>query len=212
MEKTINLKEGLTRLGLALDDSILEKELWFLDEMIRWSARINLTSIRTWHEGIEKHLLDSLVLQPHCQAKRLLDVGSGAGLPGIPLAIATPEIQITSVESVGKKISFQKHIRRTLQLSHFSPVNCRIEDLPREDQYPLITARAFASMTKIVEMTLPLLEPGGRLILLRGKEGELADPQLIAELQKYKLEAEVLRNYALPFSGAQRQIIQIARS
>ncbi len=214
MEKRISrLKEGLAAFGIELDAQTLHRELQFLDELLRWSARINLTAIRNPQEGLEKHLLDSLALYHDCSADSLLDVGSGAGLPAIPLAIARPDIQVVSVESVGKKVRFQKHIRRTFGLENLSPLNCRVEELPRESRkYPLITARAFATISKIIELVSPLMTADGKLLLLRGREGEVGQSAAVTALNHYGLQVRRTAIYRLPFSGAQRQILEIERA
>jgi len=212
MEKrTVKLKTGLARFDIYLDEEILGRQLDFLGEMIRWSTRINLTAIRNLDEGIEKHLLDSLILLSHCRERLLLDIGSGAGLPAIPLAIADPGLQVISVESVGKKVNFQKHIRRSFGLNNLTPLNCRVEDLPPERSYPMITARAFAPVEKILELVQPLLAVGGELLLLRGSRDEVSLDSTEVGLRKYGFRLNKQQAYRLPFSGSQRQILQISR-
>lgn len=206
------LSGGLRTLGIELEETMLQREIGFLDELLRWSTRVNLTAIRNRQEAIEKHLIDSLMLLTCPLTGPLLDLGSGAGLPAIPLAIARPELQVVSVESVGKKVNFQKHIRRLYGLANLTSLNCRIENLPQERRYPLITARAFAPLETIVELAVPLLQPGGRLLLLRGRENERT-ATLDTELrEKFRLRFGQTRTYCLPYSGAQRQILQIEPS
>lgn len=212
MEKrTEKLKNGLAIVGITLDEAVLQRQLDFLDEMIRWSSRINLTAIRSLDEGVEKHLLDSLILLNYCHGRSLLDIGTGAGLPAIPLAIADPLLQVVSVESVGKKINFQKHIRRSLGLKNLTPLNCRVEDLPPERNFPVITARAFAPLDKILELVDPLLSEGGELLLLRGAREEIALQQTEIAMRRYAYKLNAQYAYRLPFSGSQRQILQITR-
>lgn len=213
MEKRIaRLIDGLAAFDIVLSEQVLRQQLTFLDELVRWSARINLTAISDPVEGIEKHLLDSLVLLSHCSAEELLDVGSGAGLPAIPLAIAQPELQVVTVESVGKKVSFQKHIRRLLGLENLTPINSRVEALPQARKYPLITARAFAPVAVIIDLVFPLMEEGGSLLLLRGRKDETGLLQTDEALLRYDLQITKKHSYQLPFSGAQRQLLQISRN
>jgi 16S rRNA (guanine527-N7)-methyltransferase len=212
MEKrTDKLRTGLAAFDIFLNEEVLLRQLDFLDEMIRWSARINLTAIRNLEEGVEKHLLDSLVLLPYCQGNSLLDIGTGAGLPSIPLAIADSDLQVVSVESVGKKINFQKHIRRSLGLKNLTPLNCRVEELPCDRKFPLITARAFASIDKILELVQPLLTDEGELLLLRGAREEISLGQTEIAMQKHGFLLGEQHSYSLPFSGSQRQILRISR-
>ena len=213
MEKrTAKLKAGLAAFDICLAESVLQRQLEFLDEMIRWSKRINLTAIRDQDEGIEKHLLDSLILLRYCHGTSLLDVVTGAGLPSIPLAIADSDLQVVSVESVGKKINFQKHIRRSFGLKNLTPLNCRVEDLSQDRSFPLITARAFAPIDKILELVQPLLSEEGELLLLRGARDELSLDQTESALLKYSFQVKEQHSYSLPFSGSQRQILQIKRN
>lgn len=213
MEKRIEqLIDGLAAFGIVLSEQVLRQQLTFLDELVRWSARINLTAISDPVEGIEKHLLDSLVLLSYCSVGELLDVGSGAGLPAIPLAIAQPELQVVTVESVGKKVSFQKHIRRLLGLENLTPINSRVEALPLTKKYPIITARAFAPIAMIIDLVFPLMGEGGSLLLLRGRKDETGLLQTDEALLKYDLQITKRYSYQLPFSGAQRQLLQISRN
>lgn len=213
MEKnTEQLKKGLAAFDISLNETILRRQVDFLNEMIRWSARINLTAIRNLDEGIEKHLVDSLILLNYCRGGSLLDIGSGAGLPAIPLAIAVPGMQVVSVESVGKKINFQKHIRRRLDLENLTPINGRIEDLPPNRSFPVITARAFAPLGKILALVEPLLGAGGELLLLRGAKDEVSLEQTESAMRKYAFKLDAHHSYNLPFSGSQRQILRITRN
>lgn len=213
MEKrTEKLKSGLAKFNISLDQAVLRRQVEFLDEMIRWSARINLTAIRDSDEGVEKHLIDSLILLSHCRGGSLLDIGTGAGLPSIPLALADPLLRIVSVESVGKKINFQKHIRRMFGLSNLTPVNCRVEDLPRDSSFPVITARAFAPIDKILMLVQPLLSSEGELLLLRGAMDEVPFSTTAEAMKRYGFCIKEQHSYLLPFSGAQRQILKISRS
>jgi len=213
MEKsTEQLIKGLESFGVMLDETVLLRQLEFLAELLRWSDRINLTAIRTQEEGIEKHLIDSLVLLPFLQENLLLDLGSGAGMPSIPLAIARPEISVVSVESTGRKANFQNHIRRKLALHNLTVVNARVESLPGGIRYPLITARAFAPLDKIFELVHPLLAPGGRLLLLRGSREEISLKQTTSALSRFDFRVSNKHSYRLPFSMAQRQILEISQN
>ncbi len=203
---------GLARLGLQLEKDTIATEEEFLAELLRWNARVNLTSIRGYDEAIEKHLLDSLLLLPHIvTAESLLDMGSGGGLPGIPVAIARPQLKIMSVDSVGKKINFQKHIKRTFGLANFSAQQSRIESLAdgvvKPEKFDLVVSRAFSSLDTFLEFAAPLLKVGGRAIAMKGPEGEceLADASVTVDRLGY-FDPEVIK-YKLPFSGAVRQFI-----
>lgn len=209
------LREGLERSGLALDSASCQKLEQFLTELLRWNRRINLTAITDPAEAMEKHLVDSLLLLPFLErAKSLLDMGSGAGFPGIPLQIACPGLEVLSVDSVGKKIGFQRHIKRLLGLGGFSPLQARLEglagELPQGKRFDLITARAFASLESIIVLAAPWLSSCGRILAMKGPEGEaeaLAAKKVIASAG---LRVEIVHKYHLPFSGAERQVIVLS--
>lgn len=207
---------GLSLLGQGLPEGIIEKEILFLDELLRWNQQINLTSIRNRNEAIEKHLLDSLLLLPHLKgAKRLLDIGSGGGLPGIPLAIAEPSLRVVSVDSVGKKINFQKHVKRLLKLNNLSVIQSRIENLlqinPAQEKYDLVVSRAFSSLDTFIHYADQWLKPGGRLLAMKGSEGSEELVAASEAINQYGFSDQVISTYALPFSHAERQLICLTR-
>ena len=207
---------GLGRLGVDIPEAIARQELLFLDELLRWNQRVNLTSIRNRDEAIEKHLLDSLALLPHVVAgDTLLDMGSGGGLPGIPLAIARPELIVTSVDSIGKKINFQKHIKRKLQLENLHPLQARLEDLDQvfapDRRFSRVVARAFSSLEQICCLALPWLAVEGRLLVMKGPEGQ---EELRAMGEGLAVAGFALENswqYRLPFSASERQLILLKK-
>lgn len=210
-----HLSEGLARVGLQLSEEVLSKEICFLEELLRWNQRINLTSIRNRNEAIEKHIIDSLLVLPHLDAaKQVVDMGSGGGLPGIPLAIAEPGINVVSIDSVGKKVNFQKHIKRLLQLDNFSAKQSRIEISAapgmEHEKHDLIISRAFTSLEAYFHFALPWLKPGGRVLAMKGPEGREELDKLGRTLQASIVEPLVI-DYVLPFSTAARQIIIIKK-
>ncbi len=208
---------GLDQLGIKLSNHAMNNEMEFLDELLRWNLRVNLTSIRNRNEAIEKHLLDSLVLLPQLgQAKQLLDIGSGGGLPGIPLAIASPALQVVSVDSVGKKINFQKHIKRRLQVDNLTVIQSRIEELLQmdtgQDKCDLVVSRAFSSLEVFIQSAVNWLNPGGRFVAMKGPEGrdELGAAQGVIE--QYGFTNPEIKDYRLPFSQAERQLVSLTKS
>ncbi|MCF6266399.1 MAG: 16S rRNA (guanine(527)-N(7))-methyltransferase RsmG [Desulfuromusa sp.] len=210
------LTEGLTRAKIELPEETLVRELRFLEELLRWNKRVNLTSVHDSNEAIEKHLIDSLLVMPCLgRIKSILDMGSGGGLPGIPLAIAEPEIKVDSIDSVGKKVHFQKHIKRLLQLDNFTVVQSRVEDLNSAGLggklYDLIICRAFTSLDTYIGFAAPWLKSGGRLLAMKGPEG--CDEIIVARetIQRLKLSNPLTIEYSLPFSAANRQIIVIKK-
>ncbi len=176
---------GAEALGSALTVEQVNSLFIFLAELKKWNTRINLTAIRGERDTVIKHVLDSL---SHVQGfipapgLRLLDMGSGAGLPAIPIKIAYPGISVTLVESAKKKASFLRHVIRTLQLGEAEVLDMRTEELPasRHRSYDVVTARAFADMEKALEAGALFLKPGGLVVLSRGPE-EAIDEKESAE-------------------------------
>lgn len=206
------LSELLTSCGLDVDAELIPLLERLVDELLRWNPRRNLTAITSRDEVLEKHLVDSLSLLPFArQASRLLDIGSGAGFPALPLKIVCPELEIVSVDAVGKKIDFQRHVARTLGLKGFTPRHARVEVLTEEHgRFDLITARALCSLADLVALAEPFLSPGGRLVAMKGPEGsrEFFDQE---ETLKADGWSAILHRLNLPLSGAERCLVELVR-
>jgi len=160
------LDAGLAALGLPA--TLAPPLLAYLALLDRWNRTYNLTAIRHPREMVSRHLLDSLAMHPYVQAGTLADLGTGAGLPGIPLAIAQPALQVTLVESNGKKARFMREALRTLGLDNARVAEARIEALDRPGAFDAITARALATLPLILELGGDLLAPGGTLLAMKG--------------------------------------------
>ncbi len=198
---------GSKELGIALSIDQVNAFFIYLAELRKWNRKINLTAITEERDTVIKHLLDSLsYLKAFAPVPglRLLDMGSGAGFPAIPLKIAAPDISITMVESVKKKASFLRHIVRTLPLEAVEIIDKRMEEL--QDTYlssfDIVTARAFAEMQEALGHGVPFLKPGGLMILSRGPEETIADQ----ELDKAGVKVEHRLELLLPHSDYRRAI------
>lgn len=212
-----SLTEGLERGGLVVGERSCRLLVRYLEELLRWNRRVNLTAVTDWRAAIEKHLIDSLHLLPLLgDAHRLLDMGSGAGLPGIPLQIARPDLEVVSVDSVGKKINFQRHIKRLLELKNFFPVQGRLEHLTdclsSAHRFDLITARAFSSLENIVRLSTFWLSPEGKILVMKGPEGEKEVEEARGELEGAGVVVADVHRYRLPVSDAERQVIVIVNN
>ena len=161
------LDSGLTALGLDAR-ALAPPLLTYLALLIRWNSTYNLTAIRDPREMVDKHLLDSLAMHAHATSGTLADLGSGAGLPGIPLAIANPALRVTLVESAGKKARFLREAVRVLGLENARVAESRAESLDEPGTYDFITARALATLRGIVEVGGHLLKSGGTLLAMKG--------------------------------------------
>ena len=163
------LRDGVAELGLSLPDAALDQLLGFATELLAWNKRINLTAITDPQQVVIQHLLDSLAVLPFVSASRILDVGSGGGLPGVVLAIARPEIRVFSIESRHKKVAFQRHAARQLGLSNFFADAQRIEQWQPEAPFDQVISRAFSSLGDFIRLAGRHLSAGGELLAMKGK-------------------------------------------
>lgn len=168
------LRDGLAALGLKLSSATQEKLLAYLALLKKWNRTYNLTAIRDEKEMLTHHLLDSLAVLAVVEESDLAgrcwaDVGSGAGLPGIPLAIARPDLEMTLVEAVDKKTAFQRQAKIELGLSNIEVAGRRVEDLP-DGGFDAVISRAFAELSDFVRLAGHLLHPAGRLYAMKGQE------------------------------------------
>ncbi len=204
---------SLAELGLEVAPEALASLERLADELQRWNRRRNLTAITGRDEIFEKHLLDSLTLLPLIKSScRLLDIGSGAGFPALPLKIARPDCEIVSVDAVGKKIDFQRHIARTFRLDGFTALHERIESLVDHSdfrqRFEIVTSRALCSLGTLQSMAEPFLVPGGRLLAMKGPGGDQEIDELGGSSQGQGWVVRVHR-LKLPLSGASRCLIEI---
>lgn len=163
--------QKLKQLTLPWNDTFAEVFDQFYLELVEFNAHTNLTRISSKDDVYIKHFLDSLSLMSAdipLANQRLLDIGSGAGFPGIPLAIMNPTLHVTSVESTGKKVDFQKQLIKRLNLTNVTPIHTRVEEFKNEDSFDIITSRAVARLPILVEFAYRLLKPGGIMIFLKG--------------------------------------------
>lgn len=137
-------------------------------ELAKWSRAYNLTAIRDPKEIVPRHLLDSLSILPLVHG-RVLDVGSGAGFPAVPLALANPELRVAALDSNGKKARFLRHVQRTLEIPNLEVIESRVEAYRPQETYDVITSRAFAALPEFIAITRHLLAPGGAWIAMKGK-------------------------------------------
>ena len=200
------LDAGLRELGL--DPALATPLLAYLTLLARWNQTYNLTAIRDPREMLTKHLLDSLAMHAHLDGiERLADLGTGPGLPGIPLAIARPNLQVTLVESNGKKARFLREAVRQLKLGNAIVAETRIEAFHPPARFDAITARALASLPLIIELGGHLLAPQGRLLAMKGVRPEDEIAALPAGWQL--LAVHPLR---VPGLAAIRHLVEVGRS
>ncbi|MBT3447705.1 MAG: 16S rRNA (guanine(527)-N(7))-methyltransferase RsmG [Candidatus Thioglobus sp.] len=162
------LIEGAKQMDIDLSQEQVSKLLKYLALIIKWNKTYNLSAIRHTEDGIKKHLLDSLSVVSYIQQTPLLDVGSGAGLPGIVISIMKPELSVTVLDTVGKKCRFMQFAKVQLGLNNLTVINQRVENFQPEQCFGQITSRAFAEVEKTLSLTQHLLCDNGHYLLMKG--------------------------------------------
>ena len=171
------LKNGALELGVELSPEVIEGFSAYLRELKAWGAKMNLTAITTDREIVIKHFLDSLTLCAFLKdggrgGLRLFDIGSGAGFPGIPVKLAMPEVEVTMMDSVTKKVHFMRHAIRALGLKGIDAIAARVEDRAGIEKYAgrfdVVSSRAFAGLSAFVTAALPYCRDNGRIIAMKG--------------------------------------------
>lgn len=163
------LTEGAAQLSIALDPAAAEKLLKLLDLLAEWNAKVNLTAIRDRGEMITKHLLDSLSVNAWVQGPVVIDVGTGAGFPGLPLAVLNPTLRFVLIDSTAKKLAFVRHAAEALGLSNVDVVHARAERYEPTQRAATVLTRAFGALPLIVEQAGNLCARAGRLLAMKGR-------------------------------------------
>lgn len=169
--------EGARELDIKLDATQAGRLLEYIQELARWGRAYNLTAIRDVEKMVPLHLLDSLTVVPHVRGSRVLDLGTGAGLPGIPLAVVRPDLQVCLLEASAKKCRFMRHVKTRLELSGVEVAQSRAENYRPTRGFDTVVSRAVGTLRLLMELSAHLCEPGGRLLAMKGQypEAELAD-------------------------------------
>jgi len=198
-----DLQKGLAKLGLDLDDACQSQLLAYLDLIAKWTQVYNLTAVRDAHEMLTHHLLDSLaVVQPLRRVLgemaalragsdartsfRLLDVGAGAGLPGVVIAITCPEVAVTCVDTVAKKAAFVQQVAASLTLHNLKGLHARVETLT--EPYDVVCSRAFASLKDFTTWSRTALAPHGIWLAMKGKHPDAELAELPKDVQVFHVE------------------------
>ncbi len=198
------LENGIAGLQLTLPDAAIAQLLQYLELLTKWNRAYNLTAVRDPAEMVSRHLLDSLAVMPYVHGDHCADVGSGAGLPGIPLAIALPQKQFTLIDSNGKKIRFIAQAIAELGLKNVRAVQCRIESLQPEHAYDVVLSRAFATLADMAQGCEHVLTAQGVMLAMKG----MYPQQELSELpERFKVDA--CHALKIPNEEGQRHLIEI---
>ncbi|MDY6947283.1 MAG: 16S rRNA (guanine(527)-N(7))-methyltransferase RsmG [Pseudomonadota bacterium] len=198
---------GAAQLGIELSERQAGQLIVLLDQLDDWNERMNLTAIRERSAQITKHLLDSLSVQPFLQGERVLDVGTGAGFPGLPLAIVNPSLQFTLLDSTAKKLKFIEHAAALLELPNVQTVHTRAENFRPAQRFDIVVSRAVGPVEQFVKWAGHLVVGGGRLLAMKGR-----DPAAeVAKLPSgWKLAA--VHRLNVPALDEERHVVEICRS
>lgn len=192
------LNRLLDNAGITLPENQRQQLVGYVELLDKWNKAYNLTSVRNPDDMLVRHILDSIVVEPHLQGSRFIDVGTGPGLPGIPLAIVKPDAHFTLLDSLGKRVRFLRQVQHELGLENVTPVQSRVEEFPAEPPFDGVISRAFASLTDMVSWCHHLPGEEGKFYALKGlrPDDEISDlpdafsVEEVVRLQVPKLEGE----------------------
>lgn len=203
------LESGLTTLGVTLPPGGRDALLAWADELLKWNPKVSLTAITRPDEVVDKHLLDSLTVLPEVRgATHLLDLGAGAGLPGIPLAVALPDLRVTLVDAVAKKVAFLKSAAVKAQVApRVKALHARAEGQPQTEGIPLadcVISRAFMDVGPFLALARHYVTPGGRVVTMLGQTPPAEALEALAAAARCTLVSR--RTLTLPGSGDPRGV------
>jgi 16S rRNA (guanine527-N7)-methyltransferase len=201
------IEQGCVKLGLNLSHKQFDQLEAYVQLLAKWNKVYNLTSIRDSDEMVTHHLLDSLAILPYLDGDNLLDVGSGGGLPGIPIALARPDLAVTLLDSNSKKTRFLQQAKAELGLNNVSVVHGRTEQLTL-GPFSIVTARAFSTLENIVSWAGEHCAGQGRMLLMKGVYPE---QELDFDLASYGFELKSVTALQVPGYDAQRHLVELVR-
>ena len=198
------LERGMQKLGLENIPQVISKLLIYKELLIKWNKSFNLTSIKN-REVVTHHFLDCLSIIPFIKSSSLLDVGTGAGLPGIIIAIVKPDIEVSLIDKVGKKIAFIKRVVAELEIKNIDTYHDRVELLTSEEKYDGIISRAFSNMDDFIKSTKHLIKSQGVWYGMKSKK--ILNDEMININQPWTLE-----KLDVPFLDAERYLVKVSNS
>jgi len=192
--------------GISLSDQQKEQLVAYVGLLDKWNKAYNLTSVRDPQQMLVRHILDSIVVAPHLKGERFIDVGTGPGLPGIPLAIVLPQVHFTLLDSLGKRVRFLRQVQHELGLPNITPVQSRVETFPSEPPFDGVISRAFASLQDMVNWCHHLPSAQGQFYALKGVRPDDEIASLPAGFRLISVEA-----LQVPELDGERHLVIIGR-
>ncbi|TXR54593.1 16S rRNA (guanine(527)-N(7))-methyltransferase RsmG [Reinekea thalattae] len=198
------LRWGVDQLGLTLNDDVIERLLSYHGLLVKWNKAYNLTSVRDAMQMVDRHLIDSLSILPFLSHERLIDVGTGPGLPGMVAALVREEQSIALLDSNGKKCRFLNQVKMSLKVDNCQVVHHRLESWQPDEQYQQITSRAFATLSDMVAFSRHLLAKDGRFIAMKGLYPHDEIAQLPSDIEVVKVSP-----LAVPGTDGERHLVEL---
>lgn len=197
------LNRLLNSAGITLPENQKQQLVGYVELLHKWNKAYNLTSVRDPSEMLVRHILDSIVVEPHLKGSRFIDVGTGPGLPGIPLAIVRPDSHFTLLDSLGKRVRFLRQVQHELHLENITPVQSRVEEYPAQPPFDGVISRAFASLTDMVSWCHHLPAQSGRFYALKGQR---PDDEITVLPEAFSVE-EIVRLQVPELEGERHLVI-----
>jgi len=201
------LQRDAATLGVSLGASDAARLIQLIEELERWNRAYNLTAVPDLPQMLTHHLLDSLAINPDLAGERIADAGTGAGFPGLPLALVNPGRQFTLIDSTAKKLRFVAHAVELLELANVTPLHARVEALRPEAPFDTVMARAFAPLPELLKTVRPLCGPATRVLAMKGRR---PDAELAAVKPPWRILSE--RELEVPGLGKARCVITLGLS
>lgn len=198
------LKRGCETLGVAQNDTQQQGLLAYLELLVKWNGAYNLTAVREPEQMVTRHLLDSLAIAPHIKGQRLIDVGTGGGLPGVPMAILFPEREFHLLDSNGKKTRFLFQVKTALSLDNMTIHQARVESFSDSADYDCVLSRAFASLDDMITGCWHLLAPNGHFLAMKG-----AFPEREIEAIESRCQLDAVHVLQVPGLSEQRHLVEM---
>jgi 16S rRNA (guanine527-N7)-methyltransferase len=205
------LAVGAGALGVTLEPPQVQQLMTLLDELLRWNLNVNLTSIDDPARALTHHLLDSLSANDELQGRRIADVGTGGGFPGLPLAVVNPQRQFTLIDAVAKKLRFVDHAVKVLGLANVTTRHARVERMQGEAPFDTVISRAFAPLPRLLEWMQPLCDEHTRVVAMKGRWPPVPGTDDAGPLPPgWQLEAA--RRVEVPGVSTERHLLRLTRA